>query len=337
MVEILRTHGCTVQKLPEGGWQVNLLPELGEDNHPDVYISLESNLLNSGISPLTPLRWQSRECQAHNICQDQRNYLHLRFANGEMETIADRVLALEGGFNFRDLGGYRTQTGQMVRWGTLYRSARLSRLTQQDQAYIRKLEIHTICDLRSSAEAEKDPTPGDLAKQMRHLPLNLSTNRGSRNTSHTDDVADQALVLSSVRDRYRAFTQSKEAHAEFFHILLDPESGPILFHCTAGKDRTGVTAALLLWALGVSWDFIVQDFEISNQFTNQLVQLIAPNDSEVDASHPLWPLTYAYPENLKAAIEAILAEYGNLDNFFLKGLQLGPGWKGALRDKYLLP
>ncbi|MCL4319535.1 MAG: tyrosine-protein phosphatase [Firmicutes bacterium] len=325
--------GYTVQKLPRGGWLVKLSRDL--DAPPKVYLSVEPEA--SGITPShSPLPWQANQCWVAEVPREQRTYLHVRFPNGRVDTIADRILPLEGGFNFRDLGGYPSQNGQTVRWGKLYRSGRLSQLTQWDQVYIQQLRIHTICDLRTAVESEKDRTPPDLAKEIRHLSLNLSQNHGTHDNQGTYDEVDQALVLSLVRDNYRAFTESREAYREFFHLLLTPDPAPILFHCTAGKDRTGVTAALLLWALGVSWDVIVQDFEISNQFTKQLFQLITTTGDE-DPSHPLWPMARAYPENLEAAIAAIVAEYGNLDRFFVKGLELEPGWKETLQEKYLIP
>lgn len=332
-MEKMERSGYAVQKLPEGGWQVNALLGSSEDARPDVYLAGESDWRDAALSDPAPLPWVSGMCRVPAFPRGQRGYLHLRFPDGHVETEADRILPLERGFNFRDLGGYRTPRGQMVRWGKLYRSARLSRLTQQDQTDIRQLELRTIFDLRSGAESERDPTPGDLAADIRRLPLNLTMDLNT--PAPAAGSADTALALSMLRDSYRAFTQSRTAYAEFFHLLLAPESGPVLFHCTAGKDRTGVTAALLLWALDVPWDIIVQDFVISNQFTSHLMQLIAPGGTAVDASHPLWPMAWAYPENLEAAIETIVAEYGSLDRFFVKGLELGPGWKESLQNKYL--
>ncbi len=334
MTEKMECRGYVVHKLPEGGWQVAVQSEVSRDTRPEVYLTAEADWRDAALSDPAPLPWTSGTCCVPAFPQDCRSYLHLRFPDGHVETEADRFLPLERGFNFRDLGGYRTPRGLAVRWGKLYRSARLSRLTQKDQTDIRQLGIRTICDLRSDAESGRDPTPGDLAPDIRHLPLNLTMDPNA--PAHTAGSADQALVLSMLRDSYRAFTQSRTAYAEFFHLLLEPKSGPVLFHCTAGKDRTGVTAALLLWALDVPWDVIVQDFVISNQFTSYLMPLIAPGGGAVDASHPLWPMAWAYPENLEAAIETIVAEYGSLDRFFAKGLELGPGWKEDLQSKYLV-
>ncbi|PSR34797.1 MAG: hypothetical protein C7B46_03550 [Sulfobacillus benefaciens] len=335
-VPIFRKAGCkvspngyAVEKLPEGGWLVELASNL--DEPPEVYLSVEPDY-QVAMPSLFPIRWNGKQCRVAEL-PGTRSYLHLRFPNGRVDTIADRVLPLEGGFNFRDLGGYRTQSGKMVRWGKLYRSGRLSELTEGDRKYIQQLGIHTICDLRSPEECDIDRTPLELAQEIRHFPLNLSRNRGKgNNIGHIN----QALVLSLLRDSYLAFTQSLEAYREFFQVLVTSDPEPVLFHCTAGKDRTGVTAALLLWALDVPWDIIVQDFEISNQFTTQLFQLIT-TDGDIGSSHPLWPMARAYPENLEAAMAAITAKYGSINEFFRQGLDLEPQWQEALQEKYLVP
>ncbi|MCP4418124.1 MAG: tyrosine-protein phosphatase, partial [Chloroflexi bacterium] len=106
-----------------------------------------------------------------------RHYFRLEFRggawNGRSLLAAERILPLQKGINVRDAGGYHTQDGQMVRWGKLYRSGSMSRLTVADQAYLQRLGVRLVCDLRSVAEREKRPDklPVDPNLAQRHLPM----------------------------------------------------------------------------------------------------------------------------------------------------------------------
>ncbi|MCY0880559.1 MAG: tyrosine-protein phosphatase, partial [Firmicutes bacterium] len=237
-----------------------------------------------------------------------------------------------------------------VRWGKLFRSGRLSRLTEADRQLIQALQIHAICDLRSSVEVGQDPTPAGLAESIKALPLKLSSTAPNKLVSLSGTDAVGAWAQSMMKESYQTFVQSIEAYREFFQLLLENPS-TVLFHCTAGKDRTGVTAALILWALDVPWNIIVQDFLLSNQFTDQFIPLInkevrdfllsnpftPPIDAEVheDEAHALWPFVRVEAANLEAAMQAITDNFGGMDQFFTQTLGLPETWKKTLQDFYL--
>lgn len=324
---MIETARYRIERFEDHGWHITALSE--PTTWPVVYVSTEPDPRALNFSHLEPLPWKDHGVLTIRLSQSMRHYVHLHHGD-HIETFSDRIVPLEGGINFRDLGGYRNPQGQMVRWGTLYRSGKLSGLTSRDQAYIRQLGIQVVCDLRSAHELQTDPTPPDLAPSLAHLPLKL------RETSSVPGHLDQETAQALLRESYEAFPTSLESYTAFFRTLLNNESGAVLFHCTAGKDRTGVTAALLLWALDIPWDIIVEDFLISNQFSAQLATLVATQDKTVGPTHPLWPMARAYPENLRAAIHVILNEYGNLDRFFTYGLGLDNDWKDALQHKYLV-
>lgn len=178
-----------------------------------------------------------------------------------------RVLPLQGGHNFRDLGGYRTMDGRMVRWGLLYRSGQMHDLTLADYAYLQRLGIRTVCDLRDRRERAAQPTrwpaghaprilSDDYDLDMRGMMLPGDPGSWTREQVVERMAATYPQLLEQFRDQYR----------RMFAQLLAGQA-PLAFHCTAGKDRTGVGAALLLSALGVPRATVIDDYLLSNRYT----------------------------------------------------------------------
>ncbi len=325
-------EGGAVRRDEKGYWTV-WLEEMSTDRRPRVYVSDTSDF--SGAGRPAAVEWQAQGFRVAGAGPTVRTYLHLQYPGGHVKTVAERVIPLEGGFNFRDLGGYPSTGGRRVRWGKLFRSGRLSLLTPTDQELIRSLQLQAICDLRSAVETTQDPTPEGLAKTVHAMPLKLSTTTPAPMVPRPGEAAAGALAQSMMQDSYQAFAQSVDAFREFFQLLLDVGPSPVLFHCTAGKDRTGVTAALLLWALDVPWHIIVQDFLLSNQFTDQFIQLLDGGIQELDDTHPLWPFVRVETRDLDAAVRTITGEFGSLEHFFTKTLGLPPTWQDTLQNFYL--
>jgi protein-tyrosine phosphatase len=176
-----------------------------------------------------------------------------------------RLLPLEGGKNFRDLGGYRTRDGHAVRWGLLYRSGAMDRLTDADFRYLSKLGVRTICDFRSTEERQAAPvrwpageTPRIFADDYRLDTLGGMDFRaagGWTGDQARDAMAAQyPLMLERFNGQYR----------RMFDQLL-AGGAPLAFNCSAGKDRTGVAAALLLTALDVPRETVIEDYLLSNR------------------------------------------------------------------------
>ena len=176
-----------------------------------------------------------------------------------------RVLPLEGGHNFRDLGGFRTSDGRTVKWGLLYRSGQMHDLTPSDYAYLQKLGIRTVCDFRDTRERTTERTlwpaghspkvlSDDYALDMSSLSLpgDLAT------WTHEQVVGAMTATYPKLLDQFRG------QYRRMFAELLAGDA-PLAFHCTASKDRTGVAAALLLTALGVPRATIVDDYLLSNR------------------------------------------------------------------------
>ena len=178
----------------------------------------------------------------------------------------ERVLPLQGGQNFRDLGGYRTSDGRTVRWGLLYRSGSMHFLTARDYAYLDRRGITTVCDFRSVDERTAEPAlwpagtaPRILADDYRTEPTQMGLIRPG--TVPSAEQARAALVavypklLSQFNGQYRRmFAELLAGHA------------PLAFNCAAGKDRTGVAAALLLTALNVPRETVIEDYLLTNRY-----------------------------------------------------------------------
>ncbi len=169
-----------------------------------------------------------------------------------------RLLPLEGAFNFRDLGGYPAPDGLVTRWGTLFRSDTLHELTAADVEALRSRGLATVVDLRTARELEQTgPGPLRLEPMVhRHLSL-IQESRG-------EAMAAPAPPGEELTERYLWYLEvGRSALVEALSLVADPSRLPLVFHCAAGKDRTGVLAALLLDILGVDHRVIVADYMLT--------------------------------------------------------------------------
>ncbi|GAA5106800.1 tyrosine-protein phosphatase [Nocardia iowensis] len=223
----------------------------------------------------------------------------------------DRSLPLQGVQNARDIGGYRTIGGQTVRTGLVYRTGQLNNATPADLAELSSRQVRVVDDLRTAYERAIGPDK---------VPAGA--------TANWDDVIGQAppeVLISTLTggdSLYRAFITAPGASQAFSSVLRDiiDTDSAVLFHCTAGKDRTGWTAAVLLTLLGVDRDTVSQDYLLSNQYRNA-----APGDT-LNGVQQSW---------LDAAFDQANQTYGSFDNYVRQGLRLSDTDIVALRTKLL--
>jgi len=176
-----------------------------------------------------------------------------------------RVLPLQGGRNFRDLGGYRTADGRTVKWGLLYRSGQMHDLTPADYVTLQKLGIRTVCDFRDTAERTKEPTLWPAGQRPKVLSDDYALDMSAMRLPDDPSTWTHEQVVTAMTATYpKLLDQFNGQYRRMFAELLAGDV-PLAFHCTAGKDRTGVAAALLLTALGVPRATIVEDYLLSNQ------------------------------------------------------------------------
>jgi protein-tyrosine phosphatase len=254
-----------------------------------------------------------------------------------------RLLPLDGAHNARDLGGYAGAGGRRVRWGLLYRSDALGDLSDADVAYLSRLGLRQVVDFRS--EPEREDAPDRLpARPAVRVVLRPIFGDGLDPTALRDRLLSgeaRAEEMSALLvDGNRAFvTEFAPVYGEFLRELADPANLPVLFHCTAGKDRAGFAAAALLLALGVPRDTVMQDYLLTNGFsaaalerTLTLVRVFSLFRTDPE---DVRPLLEARPEYLRAAFDTIDARYGGADGFLRDGLGLDDATLAALRVNLL--
>lgn len=269
----------------------------------------------------------------------ERPYFVLRTAAGEEQVVAERLLPLQGGNNFRDLGGYETTDGRTVKWGVLYRSGTMVKLTPDDYRYLGQLGIRTICDFRSSEERSNEPTDWladpPPARQQRDYVLDTTTLMGS--IARPDTTPEQAKAVFAAFYRDVPFVYADHYRTLFTELLAG--RAPLAFHCSAGKDRTGVAAALLLSALGVAREQVVADYLLSNRYYRPAQPTPGANDSTSRLLASLQPavvqvLMGVDASYIEAALDAATRKHGSLDAYLANELGVDAAGLRQLRDLY---
>ena len=232
---------------------------------------------------------------------------------------------MQGASNFRDVGGYLTTEGQRVRRGHLFRSDHLAALTADDLAQVERLGIAHSLDFRGTAESAA--TPYEIAGVQR-LSLAIEPTVMARMQA----LATQGVVptteetVDMMRETYRDFVNHNATTFGRFlkHVLTYPT--PQVFHCTAGKDRTGFAAALLFSALGVSRDTIEHDYLLTNQLYKRDTRLEGQGHPHV--MKVLWQVQ---PEFLHAAFDAVDTQHGGMQDYLHGAIGLSPQELAELR------
>ena len=253
-----------------------------------------------------------------------------------MPTHPDRALPLHGVSNFRDLGGYPARDGQRVRWRRLFRSAHLGGATEADRAALAQLGLTRAFDFRGVAERAATPNSlaGALANVRQHsLAIEPSVEQRVRQCATAGRRVDAALMVELMNELYRGLvTTQAPRFAELFDHLLHDDA-PLVFHCTAGKDRTGVAAALILLALGVPRATVVEDYLLTTRHYRRPAP--APGSAiPPDAQAVLWGVQAQF---LDAALDLIDAEHGGIEPYLRQRLGLSAAALEALAGRYLEP
>jgi protein-tyrosine phosphatase len=188
-----------------------------------------------------------------------------------------RTVELASVFNFRDLGGYRGRAGQTLRWFSLYRSDGLNRLAADDAEQVGWLQLSTVVDLRTERECrERGRFPREMIPlRYHHLPM-------LTRTWDEDGLEPDGDAAEFLRARYREMLDvGADCIAAALELLATPDAYPLVFHCAAGKDRTGVLAAVILGLLGVDDETIVADYALSGSAVVELVDWLRQNRPEL--------------------------------------------------------
>lgn len=267
-----------------------------------------------------------------------RVYFHLKPPSGPVRVVSVRRLPLEGAPNFRDLGGYRTTDGRHVKWGLVYRTGKFDKLTEKDYQYVAGLGVELVCDYRMDWERQQAPTKWPGVPRPTFLVNSID--------SYTRPAAP---VGSSPRNampvNYWWLDGALEQFAlTFRHLAVG--SLPTIFHCTAGKDRTGVMAALLLGALGVPHETIMADYLLTNTYLvpdSKIPELAAAIQKRQNLATPPDPDTVramsggVNPRSMQALFQMIDEKYKSVDVYLRDVVKVTPADLAAIRSRLLEP
>jgi protein-tyrosine phosphatase len=268
-----------------------------------------------------------------------RWYFELAPDRGQSLVVADRSLHLTTAGNFRDIGGYRTMDGKWVRMGVAYRSNGLEHLTPAESAAIRELHLKLITDLRTDEERRRGP---DRAPDgVPDLQANVLADDAAMihaMMTHTAPPAATRQSLMQPGGIYRDFVSLGSARAAYhqtFEGLADATDAPSVFHCTAGKDRTGWADAVLLTILGVPRATILADYQLTDVYL-QGAALASVRQQFGSGAVPAGQAPKADPADLDAAFDEVTRRYGSFDNYLHQGLGLDDKTLRAIRRNFLV-
>lgn len=243
--------------------------------------------------------------------------------------------------NFRDIGGYRTRDGHQVRRGVVWRSDQMNLLSEADLATIAALYPAVIADLRTQTERTREPDR--LPVGARHVVLDVAADStqslGGDMRLAMAQIAQgkgEALLIEANRE-FVTLPSARKSYAELIRLMIAAD-GPVIYHCTAGKDRTGWATAVVLSLLGVPRETIMQDYLVSNErLAAKNVAILgglARSRSALDPAF-LEPVLTVKPAYIEAAFAEVDRSYGSFDGYVAKGLGLTRREISALRRKLL--
>jgi len=307
----------------------------------DVFVARAAD---ASIEEAEPLSMDDEDGQfAYAVTGEGRPYFLLRAEDGEILEVAERVLPLEGGRNFRDLGGYRTAGGQSVKWGHLYRSGAMHELTAGDYEYLADLDIAVICDFRANSERAEEPTSW-AAGPVEQLEWDYEMDTSGFAEAFAGEPSPEQSAAAMTQFYRQAPTEFAERYAIMFDRIAAGDL-PLAFHCTAGKDRTGVAAALILSALGVPRETILADYAMSDDLVDYMAELREEREN-IDPEDPMafWaqlpeaviaPFMASDPAYLQAALEQIEADHGSVEAYLSGTLDVSDADMAAMRRDLL--
>lgn len=252
-----------------------------------------------------------------------------------------RLVPLGGGINFRDLGGYRSRDGRTLKWRKLLRCGHLAALTDADLDALEAMGVSRVHDFRREDEQSQSPTRSVRAEIIDDYQMSigdisrfwefLAEGALSAETSHQ-------LVVNSYRNCIETVIP---AYSRFMRYLVDTDGGVDVFHCSAGKDRTGMAAALVLAALDIPRRTIVEDYLLTLEYYNsdKLIAIVEGHlrDAGVEKWDRSWLIPYCsvHADNINGFLDAIDQSYGNIKNYLEQGLGISSQDLEKLKDKYL--
>jgi protein-tyrosine phosphatase len=255
-----------------------------------------------------------------------------------------RRLPLEGIENFRDFGGYETMDGRKLKTGNLYRSASHGRATDADLETVERLDLALVVDLRRASERQRDPSRRPASFRGLVIENDIGDEEEDSWMVH---VRDSDLTAESFRNYLLGYYRAapfEERHQDLFSSYfraLPETTGPVLVHCAAGKDRTGILVALTHHIAGVHPDTVIEDYLLTNnpQRLAARMPMIAKAMEEIAGRAPSEEVMQVAlgvdVDYLRTAFDAITREYGGLDPYLEQALGVDAALREAVRERLL--
>ena len=243
--------------------------------------------------------------------------------------------------NLRDLGGIRTRDGRRIKKNILIRSGALYKVSEKDAEELKKAGLKRILDLRSGLERREKPDVEIDGAENIHLPIFSETVLGiSRDSKSVEEIKNTMWL--DMPCLYRGMVERPEAAEQFSKVLsyiFDTRDGAVLWHCSAGKDRCGLTAALCLHMLGVDMDTIFADYLESNKmaapFAEKIYKKVLAESGDEQRAEYMRRLFLADRTYLEASLDRMDSLYGGIDGYIRSGLKITEAQIEAFRERCL--
>lgn len=246
---------------------------------------------------------------------------------------------LEGGINFRELGGNIAAEGRRIKCGQLYRSGALDLLTEKDAQFLSSIPVVHILDYRDTNEIATKPDILWNGSQYHHAPANPLSDEVTANldtlTAETIAGFDPETFMLEL---YRRLPFNNPAYKQLVAILSRAEGGALVQHCAVGKDRTGIGSALVLFALGADQNVVLEDYLLTNTTLAPFREQTLEKMSHTLSGKALEKFGYVLSVResfIGTALKAINDRYGSTDNWLEKEYGLTQDVRQTLRDRYL--
>ncbi|MBT3225960.1 MAG: tyrosine-protein phosphatase [Deltaproteobacteria bacterium] len=268
-----------------------------------------------------------------------RNYYRLIPENNEGIWVGERRVPMTGTVNFRDMGGYRSKDGKHTKWGQLFRGDSLQRATESDLLLIKQMNIGLIFDFRRAEEVQKGPNrfPENHPLEYQHLPVthgefNFISALERLKKNKMDWIKEETII--------KGYLENAENYAttwgDIIRHLAKNDCPPVFFHCTAGKDRTGICAALILSALQIPRETILSDYLLSNGYIKDVWIRVKKMIEEQGVNSDKMKPFFSAPEYaMTALLDHLEKAYGSAIDFLIKKADISRETIDKLREKHL--
>lgn len=252
----------------------------------------------------------------------ERFYYKLVFNNQYKKVVGSRNVNIPGIQNFRDIGGLSAPKKRETKWGMLYRSGEIDELTYSAHRELKNMGIKTIIDLRSESEILEGSLLEDESFKVVHIPIGVINTNDIVRELRDGRIKNDSIYRLMLRVNRDLVTYYRQEYRKVFDILLDKNNYPVIIHCTTGKGRTAIASALVLSALGVNDDVIMNDYRLSNDYFDIPKATNFAYNLPSNAQEGITTLFSARERFLNAAKLQVQKNYGDIPTYLQRGLGL---------------